>query len=84
MTLSRCIKPPSTSLAPLETRKRVCQESKGLNADFEEKREPVSDVDTVVVVKSLNALDTYQPIREADIGRPLLDHLWLEQVIADL
>jgi hypothetical protein len=40
---------------------------KGLGADSEEKREPVSDIDTVVV-DSLKALDPEWPIREADIG----------------
>ena len=36
-------------------------------ADSEEKREPVSDIDTAVV-KSLKALDPNRPIREADIS----------------
>ena len=40
---------------------------KGLGADSEEKHEPVSDFDTVVV-DSLKALDPNRPIREADIG----------------
>jgi hypothetical protein len=40
---------------------------KGLGADSEEKHEPASDVDTVVV-DSLKALDPEWPIREADIG----------------
>ena len=40
---------------------------KGLGADSEEKREPVSDIDTAVV-DSLKALDLKQPIREADIA----------------
>ena len=40
---------------------------KGLGADFEEKREPVSDIDTAVV-DSLKVLDLKRPIREADIG----------------
>ena len=35
-------------------------------ADSEEKREPVSDIDTTVV-DSLKALDPERPIREADI-----------------
>ncbi len=39
---------------------------KGLSADSEEKREPVSDIDTAVV-DSLKALDPKRPIREADI-----------------
>jgi hypothetical protein len=39
---------------------------KGLGADSEEKREPASDIDTVVV-DSLKALDPERPIREADI-----------------
>ena len=34
-------------------------------ADSEEKREPVSDIDTAVV-DSLKALDPKRPIREAD------------------
>ena len=41
---------------------------KGLGADSEEKREPVSDIDTVVV-DSLKALDPEWPIREADMAR---------------
>jgi hypothetical protein len=41
---------------------------KGPGADSEEKHEPVSDIDTVVV-DSLKALDPEWPIREADIGR---------------
>src|SRR5882757_51785 len=39
----------------------------GLGADSEEKHEPASDIDTVVV-DSLKALDPKWPIREADIG----------------
>src|SRR5450830_219125 len=39
---------------------------KGLGADSEEKREPVSDIDTAVV-DSLKVLDPKRPIREADI-----------------
>jgi hypothetical protein len=39
---------------------------KGLGADSEEKREPVSDIDTALV-DSLKALDPNRPIREADI-----------------
>ena len=38
---------------------------KGPGADSEEKREPVSDIDTVPV-DSLKALDPKRPIREAD------------------
>ena len=41
---------------------------KGLGADSEEKREPVSDIDTAVV-DSLKVLDPKRPIREADISR---------------
>ena len=37
---------------------------KGLGADSEEKREPVSDIDTAVV-DSLKVLDPKRPIREA-------------------
>jgi hypothetical protein len=39
-------------------------------ADSEEKHEPVSDIDTVVV-DSLKALDPVWPIREADIPWPV-------------
>jgi len=38
---------------------------KGLRAESEEKREPVSDIDTGVV-DSLKVLDPSRPIREAD------------------
>jgi hypothetical protein len=41
---------------------------KGLGADSEEKREPVSDIDTAVV-DSLKVLDPEWPIREADMAR---------------
>lgn len=40
----------------------------GLGADSEEKHEPASDIDTVVV-DSLKALDPKRPIREADIEK---------------
>jgi hypothetical protein len=40
---------------------------KGLGSDSEEKHEPASDIDTVVV-DSLKALDPKRPIREADMG----------------
>ena len=40
----------------------------GLGADSEEKHEPVSDIDTVVV-DSLKALDPKWPIREADVAQ---------------
>src|ERR1039458_3226440 len=40
---------------------------KGLGADSEEKREPVSDIDFVVVDR-LKALDPKRPIREADMA----------------
>jgi hypothetical protein len=42
----------------------LSKDSRG--ADSEEKREPASDIDTVVV-DSLKALDPNRPIREADI-----------------
>jgi hypothetical protein len=42
---------------------------KGPGADSEEKREPVGDIDTVVV-DSLKALDPEWPIREDDIINP--------------
>ena len=41
---------------------------KGLGADSEEKREPVSDIDTAAA-DSLKVLDPKRPIREADIER---------------
>jgi hypothetical protein len=37
----------------------------GPGADSEEKHEPVSDIDTAVVVVGLKALDPEWPIREA-------------------
>ncbi len=40
-------------------------------ADSEEKQEPVSDIDTVMV-DSLKVLDPRRPIREADIVKPTL------------
>src|ERR1700682_5255451 len=40
---------------------------KGAGADSEEKHEPVSDIDTAMVVDSLKVLDPKRPIREADI-----------------
>jgi len=39
---------------------------KGLGADSEEKREPVSDINTAVA-DSLKVLDPSRPIREADM-----------------
>jgi hypothetical protein len=45
---------------------------KGLGADSEEKREPVSDIDTAVA-DSLEALDPDRPIREADIATAFAD-----------
>jgi antitoxin (DNA-binding transcriptional repressor) of toxin-antitoxin stability system len=42
---------------------------KGLGADSEEKREPVSDINTALV-DSLKALDPIRPIREADMAAP--------------
>jgi hypothetical protein len=53
-------------------------------SDSEEKREPVSDIDTVVV-DSLKALDPERPIREADIYRiKLLSFLACHHVIVSL
>jgi hypothetical protein len=46
-------------------------------ADSEEKHEPVSDIDTVVV-DSLKALDPEWPIREADIDQAAPIKLGLE------
>ena len=42
----------------------------GPGADSEEKHEPVSDIDTVVVVVGLKALDPEWPIRESRPVRP--------------
>jgi hypothetical protein len=47
-----------------------------LGADSEEKHEPVSDIDTAVVVDSLKVLDSKWPIREADI-RATVANWWL-------
>ena len=44
---------------------------KGLGADSEEKRGPVSDID-IAVVDSLKVLDPNRPIREADSLRTLI------------
>ena len=44
---------------------------KGPGADSEEKREPVSDIDTPVV-DSLKVLDLKWPIREADMNKVTL------------
>jgi hypothetical protein len=44
---------------------------KGLGADSEEKREPASDIDAVVV-DGLKVLDPERPIREADIPLPCI------------
>jgi hypothetical protein len=46
----------------------------GPGADSEEKHEPVSDIDTAVVVVGLKALDPEWPIREA-IGE---ERTWLD------
>ena len=42
------------------------QDGRALAPDSEEKHEPVSDIDTVLV-DSLKALDSKRPIREADM-----------------
>ena len=42
----------------------------GLGADSEEKHEPVSDIDTVVV-DGLKVLDLKRPIREASMVAPI-------------
>jgi hypothetical protein len=44
----------------------VFESHDGLGADSEEKREPVSDINTCAV-DSLKVLDPERPIREADI-----------------
>ena len=49
-------------------------DGRALGADSEEKHEPVSDIDTVVV-DSLKALDPERPIREADIEHAAIDNL---------
>ena len=45
---------------------------KGLGADSEEKQELASDID-IAVVDSLKVLDPNRPIREADIGKAVLN-----------
>src|SRR5208282_3164260 len=47
----------------------------GPGADSEEKHEPVSDIDTVVVVVGLKALDPEWPIREANGPISEADHV---------
>jgi hypothetical protein len=47
---------------------------KGLGADSEEKREPASDIDAVVV-DSLKVPDPKRPIREVDIPRVSLEQV---------
>ena len=54
----------AAKIVPLRPRTRCW---KGLSADSEEKREPVSDINTALV-DSLKALDPIRPIREAVIG----------------
>ena len=49
----------------------------GPGADSEEKHEPVSDIDTAVVVVGLKALDPEWPIREA-IGA---ERTWLDVLL---
>jgi hypothetical protein len=59
------------TVRPTERLFRLVPEShdgRAPGADSEEKHEPVSDIETVVV-DSLKALDPEWPIREADIGR---------------
>src|SRR5262249_36757242 len=51
---------------------------KGPGADSEEKREPVSDIDTAAA-DSLKVLDPKRPIREADVGRTTL--LWVHALV---
>ena len=45
---------------------------KGLGADSEEKREPVSDID-IAAVDSLKVLDPNRPIREADMTADMIE-----------
>jgi hypothetical protein len=66
------VKPTKESFAALAnslTKKTPYKKTpyKGLGVDSEEKHEPVSDIDTAMVVDSLKALDPKRPIREADI-----------------
>jgi hypothetical protein len=53
----------------LLTHRKLLQ-ARSFGADSEEKREPVSDIDTAVV-DSLEALDPDRPIREADMASVL-------------
>jgi hypothetical protein len=50
---------------------------KGLGADSEEKHEPASDIDTVVV-DSLKALDPKRPIREARRLAVIMHRIWVD------
>ena len=52
---------------------------KGLGANSEEKREPVSDIDTAAA-DSLKVLDPKRPIREADMVRRSLESRALTQM----
>ena len=49
----------------------------GPGADSEEKHEPVSDIDTAVVVVGLKALDPEWPIREAIVEQ----RTWLDLLL---
>ena len=63
----------STARPPLRLFHHVFEppDGRAFFADSEEKREPVSDIDTAVV-QSLKALDPKRPIREADITTVLI------------
>ena len=50
---------------------------KGLGADSEEKREPVSDIDTAAA-DSLKVLDPKRPIREARRLAVIMHRIWVD------
>src|SRR3984893_4008514 len=68
----RCVRPIAWTCRSLQQGRSVdCSASsstpmmEGPGTDSEEKHEPVSDIDTAVVVVGLKALDPEWPIREA-------------------
>ena len=65
--MERTKKPTKESFTALANSLTTKTPYKGRGADSEEKHEPVSDIDTAVVVDSLKVLDPEWPIREADV-----------------
>ena len=65
--MERTKKPTKESFTALANSLTTKTPYKGLGADSEEKREPVSDIDAAAA-DSLKALDPNRPIREADMA----------------